>query len=91
MDDNFFSDGFGKTLISMGQLKVIHSEQKFTIVYGTGNPLDAMEIATKIIVLQHGIIQQYDSPGNIYCRPSNYFVAGLIGTPPMNFFTVPAT
>ncbi|HCY67807.1 MAG TPA: sugar ABC transporter ATP-binding protein, partial [Firmicutes bacterium] len=44
---------------------------------------EAMTMGTKIVVLKDGVVQQYDTPANIYNRPANKFVAGFIGTPQM--------
>jgi multiple sugar transport system ATP-binding protein len=55
-----------------------------TMVYVTHDQTEAMTMGSKIVVLQDGIIQQVDTPNNIYQKPANTFVAGFIGTPPMN-------
>jgi multiple sugar transport system ATP-binding protein len=50
--------------------------------------VEAMTMGTRIVVMKDGFIQQIDSPQNLYDNPNNLFVAGFIGTPPMNFFDV---
>ena len=57
-----------------------------TTVYVTHDQTEAMTMADRIVVLKDGVIQQVDSPQELYDHPVNRFVAGFIGTPPMNFF-----
>ncbi|MBR2987768.1 MAG: ABC transporter ATP-binding protein, partial [Clostridia bacterium] len=54
-------------------------------VYVTHDQVEAMTMATRIVVMKDGIIQQVDTPQNLYDYPCNQFVAGFIGTPQMNF------
>lgn len=63
-------------------------QRKFnrTTVYVTHDQHEAITMADKIAVMNFGELQQYDSPGNLYNRPFNEFVAGFIGEPPMNIF-----
>ena len=63
----------------------LHRELKATFVFVTHDQVEAMTLATKIIVMDSGRIMQVDSPQNIYNHPKNMFVAGFIGSPPMNF------
>ena len=56
-----------------------------TSVYVTHDQIEAMTLADKIVVLEHGVLQQVGTPSDIYDRPANCFVAGFFGTPAMNF------
>lgn len=67
------------------ELKHLHHELGITMVYVTHDQLEAMTLATRVAVMSHGEIQQLDTPRNIYNDPANLFVAGFIGSPPMNF------
>ncbi|MCP4380029.1 MAG: ABC transporter ATP-binding protein [Hyphomicrobiales bacterium] len=67
------------------EIKRLHEEVKSTIVYVTHDQIEAMTMATKIAVMDGGVIQQYGTPDEIYEHPSNRFVAGFIGAPAMNF------
>ena len=52
----------------------------------THNQTEAMTLGTRIVVMKDGVVQQVESPANIYNNPRNQFVAGFIGSPSMNFF-----
>jgi multiple sugar transport system ATP-binding protein len=67
----------------------LHQQLKTTFIYVTHDQVEAMTMATRIAVLESGILQQIDTPSNLYDNPDNLFVAGFIGSPAMNFF--PAT
>ena len=67
------------------ELKHLHHELGTTIVYVTHDQIEAMTLATRVAVMSHGVIQQLDTPRNIYNDPANLFVAGFIGSPAMNF------
>lgn len=67
------------------ELKRIQGELKTTTIYVTHDQLEAMILASRIAVMNKGEIIQYDTPDKLYDAPSNLFVAGFIGTPPMNF------
>jgi multiple sugar transport system ATP-binding protein len=58
------------------------------MVFVTHDQIEAMTMADRIVVLQNGIVQQYDTPETVYERPANQFVAGFIGSPTMNFFSI---
>lgn len=58
---------------------------KSTFLYVTHDQTEAMTLGTRIVVMKDGVIQQVDSPQNLYDRPDNLFVAGFIGSPQMNF------
>ena len=57
-----------------------------TTLYVTHDQTEAMTMADRIVVIKDGVIQQIDNPQTLYDNPANRFVAGFIGTPPMNFF-----
>ncbi len=63
----------------------LHKKLNATIVYVTHDQVEAMTLGNRIVVMKDGVIQQNDTPANIYANPVNKFVAGFIGSPPMNF------
>ncbi len=67
------------------ELTKIHKRVGTTFVYVTHDQVEAMTMATRIVVMKDGFIQQVDTPQNLYDKPVNMFVAGFIGTPQMNF------
>ena len=67
------------------ELKRLHQSLGTTMVYVTHDQVEAMTLADRIAVLDQGVLQQLDSPDQIYGNPSNQFVAGFMGTPPMCF------
>ena len=67
------------------ELTKIHKSVGTTFVYVTHDQVEAMTMATRIVVMKDGLIQQVDTPQNLYDSPVNVFVAGFIGTPQMNF------
>ncbi len=68
-----------------GELKRFHMRLETTTVYVTHDQLEAMTMSDKIAVMDQGVVQQYATPEEVYNRPANTFVAGFIGSPPMNF------
>ena len=54
------------------------------MIYVTHDQIEAMTMGTRIVVMKDGVIQQVDSPLTIYNEPANLFVAGFLGSPPMN-------
>lgn len=68
------------------ELKQLQRELGVTTVYVTHDQTEAMTMGDRIVVMQSGVIQQIGMADDIYNRPANVFVAGLIGSPPMNFF-----
>jgi multiple sugar transport system ATP-binding protein len=56
------------------------------MVYVTHDQIEAMTLGPRIVVLNGGVIQQLDTPMNLYNRPANLFVAGFLGSPAMNLF-----
>ncbi len=67
------------------ELTKIHKRLGTTFVYVTHDQVEAMTMASRIVVMKDGIIQQVDTPQRLYDTPANLFVAGFIGTPQMNF------
>ena len=67
------------------ELKRLQKELGQTAIYVTHDQLEAMTMADKIAVMNQGLLQEYDTPENIYRHPNNLFVAGFIGSPAMNF------
>lgn len=67
------------------ELTKLHQRVETTFVYVTHDQVEAMTMATRIVVMKDGLIQQVDTPQNLYDKPVNTFVAGFIGTPQMNF------
>ena len=67
------------------EIKKLHQKLQTTFVYVTHDQTEALTMGDRIVVLNNGIIQQIDTPENIYQNPKNMFVAGFIGSPPMNF------
>lgn len=68
------------------EISRLHQTLKTTFIYVTHDQVEAMTMGTRIVVMKDGVIQQVDSPTNLYDYPENRFVAGFIGTPQMNFF-----
>ena len=66
------------------EIKKLHQNLKTTVVYVTHDQTEAMSLGTKIAIMNHGVIQQNDTPENIYNKPNNTFVADFIGSPSMN-------
>jgi multiple sugar transport system ATP-binding protein len=64
----------------------LHQRLETTFIYVTHDQTEAMTMGTRICVLDMGLLQQIDSPFNLYHNPRNAFVAGFIGSPSMNFF-----
>ena len=66
------------------EISKLHQRLGATIIYVTHDQTEAMTLGTRIVVLKDGIIQQVDSPNELYSHPKNKFVAGFIGSPQMN-------
>ena len=66
------------------EISKLHQRLETTIIYVTHDQTEAMTLGTRIVVLKDGIIQQVDTPTNLYNTPNNIFVAGFIGSPQMN-------
>jgi multiple sugar transport system ATP-binding protein len=63
----------------------MHQRLGTTIIYVTHDQTEAMTLGTRIVVMKDGLIQQVDTPRNLYEKPQNLFVAGFMGSPQMNF------
>jgi multiple sugar transport system ATP-binding protein len=75
-----------KLRVSMrAELIKLHKRLDATMIYVTHDQVEAMSMGDRLIVLKDGIVQQIGAPLEIYDRPANQFVAGFIGSPPMNF------
>lgn len=70
------------------QISLLHKRLDTTFVYVTHDQTEAMTIADRIVVLDKGQVQQFDTPRNLFEHPYNKFVAGFIGSPEMNFLPV---
>ncbi len=68
------------------EITKLHQRLQTTFIYVTHDQTEAMTMGTRIVVMKDGFVQQIDSPQKLYDDPNNLFVAGFIGTPPMNFF-----
>ncbi|MFB9948187.1 ABC transporter ATP-binding protein [Rhizobium puerariae] len=71
------------------EISALHHKVGKTFVYVTHDQVEAMTMASRIIVMNKGIVQQVDTPDEIYDRPANTFVARFVGSPPMNL--IPAS
>ncbi len=67
------------------EISKLHQRLGTTFIYVTHDQTEAMTMGTRIVVMKSGLIQQVDSPNNLYLYPCNLFVAGFIGSPQMNF------
>ena len=67
-------------------LSKLHQQLKTTFIYVTHDQVEAMTMASRIAVINRGLLQQVDTPQMLYDHPDNLFVAGFIGSPAMNFF-----
>ncbi len=67
------------------EISKLHQRLETTIIYVTHDQTEAMTLGTRIVVMKDGLIQQCDSPINLYNYPTNLFVAGFMGSPAMNF------
>ena len=68
------------------EISKLHQQLQTTTIYVTHDQTEAMTMATRLVVLKDGIIQQVGTPKDVYDRPENIFVGGFIGSPGMNFF-----
>ncbi len=67
------------------ELRALHDRMNATTVYVTHDQLEAMQMGDKIVVMNHGVVEQFGVPQDIYDWPATKFVAQFIGSPPMNF------
>ena len=68
------------------EISKLHKKLNTTMIYVTHDQVEAMTMADKIVILKDGVVQQIDSPLNVYNYPKNLFVAGFIGSPSINIF-----
>jgi multiple sugar transport system ATP-binding protein len=68
------------------EISKLHTRLSSTMIYVTHDQVEAMTMGDRIVVMKDGLIQQVAEPLELYNRPANQFVAGFIGSPPMNFF-----
>ncbi len=67
------------------EIAKLHQNLGTTIIYVTHDQTEAMTLGTRIVVMKDGVVQQVDTPQNLYEKPGNLFVAGFMGSPQMNF------
>jgi multiple sugar transport system ATP-binding protein len=70
------------------EISGLHNRLQATMIYVTHDQVEALTMADKIVVMKFGVIQQIGKPLELYNEPDNKFVAGFIGSPPMNFINV---
>ena len=68
------------------EITKLHQKLQTTFIYVTHDQVEAMTMASRIAVMNYGVLQQIDTPQSLYDHPDNLFVAGFIGSPAMNFF-----
>ena len=68
------------------EIKKVHQTVRTTTVYVTHDQIEAMTLADRVVVMNHGVIEQVGPPQELYHNPATRFVAGFIGSPAMNFF-----
>jgi multiple sugar transport system ATP-binding protein len=67
------------------EIKKVHQKVRTTTIYVTHDQVEAMTLADRVVVMNHGLIEQVGPPNELYHRPQTRFVAGFIGSPAMNF------
>ncbi|MNZ85182.1 sn-glycerol-3-phosphate import ATP-binding protein UgpC [compost metagenome] len=67
------------------EITKLHKKLGTTFIFVTHDQVEAMTMADRIVVMNGGVIQQFDTPEQIYSKPANTFVASFIGSPPINF------
>ena len=67
------------------EIKKLDQRLGKTTIYVTHDQVEAMTLASRIAVMHQGVLQQFAEPRTVYDRPANMFVAGFMGSPPMNF------
>ncbi|MEQ9260879.1 MAG: ABC transporter ATP-binding protein [Roseovarius sp.] len=73
------------------ELRALHDRMGSTTVYVTHDQLEAMQMGDKIVLMNHGVVEQFGRPQEIYDWPATMFVANFIGSPPMNFLRFEGT
>jgi len=74
-------------VLMRAEIKRLHQRVRSTMIYVTHDQTEAMTLGDRIAVLKQGVMQQVADPVTLYSRPANQFVAGFIGSPPINFFS----
>jgi multiple sugar transport system ATP-binding protein len=69
------------------EITKLHQRLQATMIYVTHDQVEAMTMGDRIVVMHHGLVQQTDTPLSLYNQPANLFVAGFLGSPPMNILT----
>lgn len=85
MDEPLTNLDFKLRVEMRAELKRLQNELAATFFYVTNDQVEAMSMADRIAILNHGVLQQIDTPENVYNHPANLFVAGFVGNPRMNF------
>ena len=86
--DEPFSNLDAKLRVQMrAEITKLHQRLQTTTIYVTHDQTEAMTMATRLVVMKDGVIQQVGAPKEVYEKPENVFVGGFIGSPAMNFFT----
>jgi multiple sugar transport system ATP-binding protein len=85
MDEPLTNLDFKLRVEMRSELKRLQKEMAATFFYVTNDQVEAMSMADRIAVLNQGVLQQVDTPENVYMHPANQFVAGFVGNPRMNF------
>jgi multiple sugar transport system ATP-binding protein len=67
------------------EITKLHQRLQATMIYVTHDQIEAMTMGDRIVVMNNGVVQQTDTPLKLYNEPVNLFVAGFLGSPPMNF------
>src|SRR4029077_13627730 len=67
------------------EIAKLHQRLQATMIYVTHDQIEAMTMGDRIVVMNNGVVQQTDTPLTLYNQPANLFVAGFLGSPPMNF------
>ncbi len=73
------------------EINKLHKKLQTTFIYVTHDQTEAMTMGTRIVVMKDGLVQQVDTPSNLYTKPCNVFVGGFIGSPQMNFINCTLT
>ncbi|MBA5729902.1 sn-glycerol-3-phosphate ABC transporter ATP-binding protein UgpC [Aerococcaceae bacterium INB8] len=75
-------------VVMRSEIMELHNKMKSTTIYVTHDQVEAMTMATRIIIMNKGVIQQIGTPKEVYSKPANLFVASFMGSPAMNLFNV---
>jgi multiple sugar transport system ATP-binding protein len=86
MDEPLSNLDAGLRVAMRAELKELHQRMRTTFVYVTHDQAEALTLADRIVVMQHGVVQQVGNADEIYERPRNVFVASFLGNPRINLF-----